>query len=166
MRKKINYSFMIIITFFCFMITSNASTYTPNTNLFEGSYTNNLIDMANSQVDNFLSKDYVIFLIDNTYYLASGKVDTFNDFSITLKDVTIVQAYRPSSGYYNYEYSTFLEDTTTINTSYIVISNIKTKKSVTSTRFNDYKYRYDLTNLGIFILGLLFAMFLLKGRSF
>ena len=45
-----------------------AGTYTPTDNLFSSSQSDNLLDMANSQIDNFYNKKFVIFQVDNNYY--------------------------------------------------------------------------------------------------
>ena len=145
-----------------------AATYTPTTNLFEGTQTNNLIDMANSQVDNFSNKKYVAFQIDNDYYLAISDDFSINGNTIILNNSTLIRAIRNTGTSYNsyYDYSTITESTTSVNLNYIVISNIDTDKSVSSKRFDDYKFNIDLKNIGIFILGLCFAIFITKERKF
>ena len=44
-------------------IEVNASTYTTNNNLFENSYTNNLIDMAQTQIENINNMKFTIVAI-------------------------------------------------------------------------------------------------------
>lgn len=145
-----------------------ASTYSPSTNLFEGTQTNNLFDMANSQIENFTSKKYVLFQVDYDYYLVVADYATINSNQFILSDTTIIKAIRTSSGSYNYyyEYSISSEQSTTINLDYIVISNITSDKSITGKRFNEYKFNSDIKNIGIFILGLCFALFVTKERKF
>ena len=99
-----------------------ASSYVPTTNLFEGTQTNTLFDMANNQIDDFTSKKFVMFQNDNNYYLVVSDNATINGNSINLADSTIISAVRTSSGSYNYyyDYSTTTEDLTTINLDYVV----------------------------------------------
>ena len=145
-----------------------ASSYVPTTNLFEGTQTNNLFDMANNQIDNFTSKKFVMFQNDNNYYIVVSDNFTISGNAITLTDTTIISAIRTSSSGYNYyyEYSTTSEESTTINLDYVVISNIKASNTVSSSRFDNYKFNLDLRNIGIFILGICFALFITKERKF
>lgn len=160
--------FLILIGVLMFNEKVNAATYVPTTNLFEGTYSNNLFDMANNQIDNFTSKNYVIFQIDYNYYLVISDDVSFNESSITLNNSTIISAIRNTGSSYNsyYEYYTTSEDITTISLSYMVISNIKTSKTITGNRFEEYKFKRDIKNVGIFILGICFAIFITKERKF
>lgn len=164
--------FLLIIISICSCISSaDAATYTTSNNLFENSYSNNLIDMANSQINNFSSKSYVIFQTNNyDYYLvASDKKDvSINGNSLAFTNSDIVRVIRSNSGssYYNYVYSSFNESSTIVNLNNIVISNLDTSYSVSSSRFYDYYFRSYLIKLCIFILAIVFAIFLTKGRSY
>ena len=145
-----------------------ASSYVPTTNLFEGTRTNNLFDMANNQIDNFTSKKFVMFQIDNNYYLVVSDNFSIEGNTIIMNNTTIISAVRNNNTGYNYiyEYNTFNEDSTSISLDYIVISNIKSSNTISGKRFIDYKYNNDIKNLGIFILGLCFALFITKERKF
>lgn len=167
-KIKISLFLLLIV---CCLFTKNtfASTYTPNTNLFENSYSNNLIDYASNQIDNFISQNFVIFQIDYNYYLVSSIDFTLNGNSITFVNSSVVTATRvyEGSGYnYYYSYSLSNESETIVNLSNIVISNIKANNTISSSRFNDFKFKLDLKNIGIFILGIIFAIFVTKERKF
>lgn len=143
-----------------------ASSYTTTTDLFENSYTNNLIDMAQSQIENFSSKKYAIIRIDDNYYIitAISKDVTVNNTTITMNNTKIISAVRNQSGYNSYyTYSTKEESSTTINANNIIVSNIDTSRSISGKRFEDYRNNFYGTWLLVFILGLVFAIFLTKG---
>lgn len=161
--------YVLIFVFSMFLATLgvNAATYTPTDNLFESTQSNYLIQMANSQIDNFTNLDYVIFQVDNNYYLVAGKEGIVNNNTINFNQSTIISAIRNSSSYYNYyNYNIFEENSTTINLDYVVLSNVDSNKSVSSSLFEEYRFRVDLVNIGIFILGLCFAIFVTKERRF
>ena len=63
------YSLIFVFTMFLAVFNVSASSYTTDTNLFENSYSNNLIDMAQSNIDNFYTKDFVIFQNGYNYYI-------------------------------------------------------------------------------------------------
>lgn len=160
---------LIILCCSCISFQVDAATYTTDTNLFENSYTNNLIDMAETQIDNFNNKAYVIFQNSTNYYLvASNKDDiTVSNNKITFVNSDIVRVLRVQNGYnYTYEYSSLSEQSTIVNINSIIISNIDTNMSVSSKRYNDYSYNSQMISIGIFVLGLLFAIFLTRERSF
>ncbi len=160
---------LLILFCSCISLQVDAATYTCDTNLFENSYTNNLIDMAESQIDNFNNKSYIIFQNSYNYYLVSSDNDdvTVSGNRVTLSDSSIVRALRVQDGYnYFYQYSSLNESSTTININSIVVSNIDTSHSVRSKRFSDYVYNHNMTNIGIFVLGLIFAIFVTKERSY
>ena len=160
---------ILIVGLMC-LLSSNvvkADTYTTNTNLFENTYTNNLIDMAQTQIENFNYKDYAIIQIDNSYYLIASDDVSVSDNQITMNNTNIIQAIRIQENYnYYYEYSTKKESTTTINVNNIIVSNIDTNKSVSSSRYENYKQNINIKNIGIFILGLVFAIFMTKERNY
>ena len=143
----------------------SASTYTTDTNLFENSYSNNLIDMAESNIDNFYTKDFVIFQSGYNYYLIVGDDYSINNHNITFTNSTIIRAIRNQSNYnYYYDYSVITENSTSLNISNIIISNIDSDFSVSSSRFNSLRSNKYLINCGIMIIGLLFAIFLSRER--
>lgn len=166
--QKISYLFIALFLFMVSLNVVNASSYVPTTNLFEGTQTNNLFDMANNQIDNFTSKKFVMFQNDNNYYIVVSDNFTISGNVISLTDTTIISAIRTSSSGYNYyyEYSTTSEDSTSISLDYVVISNIKASNTVSSSRFDNYKFNLDLKNICIFILGICFALFVTKERKF
>lgn len=145
-----------------------AGTYTPTENLFSSTQSDYLMDMANNQIDNFYNQGFVIFQIDNNYYLVSSSDYVSNENSITFTNSTIISSTRSNEGgYYSYyNYSVFSESSTTVNLDYVVISNINANNTVSSDKFIDYEFKRNLINLGIFILGLCFALFVTKERSY
>lgn len=160
---------------FVFLITlllpgiANASTLSTTDNLFENTYSNNLIDMAQTQIDNVSNKKYAIIQVNNDYYFISAKKEdvTVKGYIITMNNTKIIKAIRNQSNYnYFYEYSTVNEGTTTIYVNNIIISNIDTSKSISSKRFEDYLSNKNTIFLLIFILGLVFAIFLTKERKY
>lgn len=161
------YALIFIFTMFLATLGVSASTYTPTDNLFETTQSNYLISMAYNQIDNFTSLDYVVFQVDNDYYLVAGKDAIVNNNTINFNHSTVISAIRTQSSYYgNYVYSTSTENSTTVNLSAIVISNIKEDYTVTSELFEDYRFQVDIRNVSIFILGLCFAIFLTKERRY
>ncbi len=166
---KINFIILILVGVICFANVNevNASTFTSTDNLFSSSQASYLLDMAINQIDNFHTKKYVIVQVDNNYYLVSGSDVTINSNSITFTDSTIISAIRNSSGYQGYyTYNITNESSTTVNLSFIGISNIDTTNTVASTEFNDFQFKMNLVNIGIFILGLCFAIFVTKERRY
>lgn len=162
------YFIFTVLLMCCCISSTNAATYSSTANLFENSYSNNLIDMAVSQIDNFSNKSFVIFQTNTDYYLvASNKKDvTVTGNRVVMNNSDIVRVIRTYSGTsYVYSYSSLNESSTTINLSNIVISNLDTNYSVSSTRFDDYYFKSYLIKLCMFIVGLIFAIFLVKGRS-
>ncbi len=150
------------------MKSVNASTYTPTSNLLsQNNYVTSLIDMAYNDSSNFLTKKFAIFQIDYDYYLVfSDNISILNN-SITFNNSVIYLAHRSNESYnYYYTFSKFNETNTTVNLSYIVFSNVKASNTINSSYFSDYKFNYNIINLGIFVLALLFAIFVTKERSF
>ena len=166
--KKISYFIFLVLGVFILNEKVYAGTYTPTDNLFSSTQSDYLLDMANSQIDNFYSKKFVIFQIDNNYYLVAGTDYTFTETSITFSDSTIISAIRDNDGgYYSYyDYSIYTESSTTINLNYVVISNIQTSNTVSSDKFSDIEFRKNMINIGIFVLGLCFAIFITKERRY
>lgn len=161
------YALIFIFTMFLATLGVSASTYTPTDNLFENTQSNYLISMAYNQIDNFTSLDYVVFQVDNNYYLVAGKDAIVNNNTINFNQSTVISAVRTQSSYYgNYVYSTSTENSTTVNLTTVVISNIKEDYTVTSQVFEDYRFQVDIRNVSIFILGLCFAIFLTKERRY
>lgn len=160
--------FAILLSLFIFMPKAKASSYTPSQNLYDSTQANYLVSMAYNQVKSFTSQSYVVFQLDNDYYLVTSKDVTISNNKVTFSNSTIIRAIRNTSGsYYNYySYSTTTETSTTINLSYVVLSNLKISNTIQSSIFEDYKFHTDLRNIGIFVLGLCFALFLTKERRF
>lgn len=162
--------YFIVFAIFCclFLMKSvNASTYTPTSNLLsQNNYVTSLIDMAYNDSSNFLTKKFAIFQIDYDYYLVfSDNISILNN-SITFNNSVIYLAHRSNESYNYYTFSKFNETNTTVNLSYIVFSNVKASNTINSSYFSDYKFNYNIINLGIFVLALLFAIFVTKERSF
>lgn len=151
-----------------FVENVSAASYMPSENLFENTQSNYLFYFANSQIDNFTSKKYVAFKIDNNYYLVSSDSVSLSNNTLTFDNSTVISAVRESSGSYSYQYSYYTteEEKTTVGLNFVVLSNIDTSKSASSTLFDDFKFKKDLINIGIFVLGLCFAIFLTKERRY
>lgn len=152
-----------------FMFSSvRAATYTPSQNLYDSTQANYLINMAYNQVKNFTKQKFVVFQVDNDYYLVTSSDYNVANNSVTFNNSTIIRAIRNTSGsYYNYySYATTTENSTSISLSFVVISNIAMTNSISNSTFDDLKYHNDIRNIGIFVLGLCFALFLTKERRF
>lgn len=166
--KVSKYLLICVFSMFLAVFNASASTYTTTNDLFEGTYSNNLIDMAYNQIDNFINKKFIIFQDDYNYYLVvAAKEDvSVAASSVTLKNSTIFNCYRASGSYGSYTYTSYTESSTTVSISNLVISNIDASNTVGSRRFNDYwSNQYDIWFL-MLITALLFAIFLTKGRSY
>ncbi len=147
----------------------NAGTYSTTDNLFENSYTNNLIDMAQSQIENIINKKYAIIQVNYDYYFISAKNEDVivNGYNITLNDTKIIRAIRNQSNYNTfYTYDIINEPKTTIYANNIIVSNINTSKSVKSKRFDDYSSNRHIVILLMFLLGVCFAIFITKERKY
>lgn len=172
MILKIKNMHLLLLTFVvsCFLPhIVHAETYTTTENLFENNYTNNLIDMAQTQIENFANKKYALIQINYDYYIitADKKDVSVNSNTITMKNTKIIKAVRMQSGYNTYyEYSTVEENSTALQVNHIVTSNIVLPKAVSSKRYDDYRNNHYTTWLLVFILGLVFAIFLTKERSY
>ena len=166
---KINQWFILILLFcmFSFVKSVNATTYSPTDNLFDSTQADYLIQMANSQIDNFTSLKYAVFQVDDNYYLVTGKDVEITNNSIVFTNSTVISAIRNDSSYYGrYTYNTSNETSTTVFLGYVIQSNVETEKSVTSPLFNDFQYKMNVVNIGIFVLALCFAMFVTKERRY
>ncbi len=160
---------LVSVNFLILPSIVKADTYTTTENLFENNITNNLIDMSQTQVDHIANKKYALIQINYDYYMitADKKDVSVNNNTITMKNTKIIRCLRTQSGYnYYYNYSTKEENSTTIYVNNIIVSNIDTSNSVSSKRFEDYKQNHYSTWLLVFILGLVFAIFLTKERSY
>lgn len=170
MKKVQLISYTLILAILSMFLASkdvSATTYTSNTNLFETTYSNNLIDMAHTQVDNFINKNFVIVQYDYNYYLVVSKDYSVSGNTITFTDAQVFSAIRIQSGYSSYyEYYSTHEASSIVNANNISISNIDFANAISSKRFNEY--RTDFYSIAIFtiILGLVFAIFLTRERSF
>lgn len=161
------YAFIFVFSMFLGILGVSATTYTPTDNLFDSSQADNLVQMANSQIPNFTSLNYAIFQVDDNYYLVAGKDVSVNSNSVVFTNSTVISAIRNESSYYGrYTYNTSNESSTTIYLGYIIQSNVDTDKSVTSSLFNDFQYKMNMVNIGIFVLGLCFAIFVTKERRY
>ena len=151
--------FIILASLFLIPEFVFADSYTTTDNLFENSYTNNLID----------NKKYAIIQVNYDYYLIatdSKDVSTSGN-TITMKNTDIVRVIRSQSGYnYTYTYSTKSESSTTIHANHMIVSNVDISNSVSSKRYDEYRGSFYNIWLLVIILGLLFALFLTKERSY
>lgn len=167
---KLNQWFILILIFvmFSFVKPVNAASYSPTDNLFDSTQADYLVQMANSQIPNFTSLKYAIFQVDDNYYLVAGKDVSVNSNSVVFTNSTVISAIRNTSGgYYGYfTYNTSIEASTTVFLGYVIQSNVDTDKSVTSPLFNDFQFKMNMVNIGIFILGLCFAIFVTKERRY
>ena len=167
---KLNQWFILILVFtmFSFVKSVDAAVYSPTDNLFNSTQSDYLVQMANSQIDNFTSLNYAIFQVNDNYYLVASKDVSVNSNSVVFTNSTVISAIRNTSGgYYGYyTYNTLSEASTTVNLGYVIQSNVDTNKSVTSSLFNDFQFKMNIVNIGIFILGLCFAIFITKERRY
>lgn len=166
---KFNQWFILILVFtmFSFVKSVDAASYSPTDNLFDSTQADYLVQMANSQIPNFTSLKFSIFQVDDNYYLVAGKDVTVNSNSIVFTNSTVISAIRNDSSYYGrYTYNTSNEASTTVYLGYVIQSNVDTDKSVTSALFNDFQFKMNMVNIGIFILGLCFAIFVTKERRY
>lgn len=160
--------FLVLFLGVIFIENVSAATYTPTENLFENTQSNYLFYFANSQIDNFTNKNYVAFKVDNNYYLVSSDSVSLSNNTLVFDNSTVISAVRESSGSYSYQYTYYTteEEKTTVGLNFVVLSNVDTSKSASSTIFEDFKYKKDLRNIGIFVLGLVFAIFITKERRY
>lgn len=167
-QKSLVYSFICIFSMFLGIFSVSASSYTSTNDLFENNYSNNLIDMAYNQIDNFVNKKFVIFQNDYNYYLI---VSDRNDVAVSgnvinLQNATVYQAYRASGSYGSYVYTSYSDSNATVTLNNVGITNTSVSNSVTSKRFIDYRFNYYLPNMLILLIALVFAIFLTKGGGF
>ena len=161
------YAFIFVFSMFLGILGVSATTYTPTDDLFDSTQSDYLIRMANSQIDNFTNLNYIIFQVEDNYYLVAGKDIQINSGNVTFNNSIVISAIRNSSSYYGYySYNISEETTTTVNFSKFFISNIDTDKSISSELFNDFQFKMNMINIGIFILGLCFAIFVTKERRY
>lgn len=160
--------FMVLFLGVIFIENVSAATYSPTENLFENTQSNYLFYFANSQIDNFTNKNYVAFKVDNNYYLVSSDSVSLSNNTLVFDNSTVISAVRETSGSYSYQYTYYTteEEKTTVGLNFVVLSNVDTSKSASSTIFEDFKYKKDLRNIGIFVLGLVFAIFITKERRY
>lgn len=158
---------LVIIMFFIFSGNVSASSYNPTQNLLSSTQSDYLIDLAYNQIEDFYNSKFVIFQIDNNYYLVSSNDYSVSNSYIDFNNSVIISAVRDGGNYgYSYSYNLYNESSTRVYLNYIVISNIKTNKSIYSDKFNQYNFRKNVLNIFVFILGLCFAIFLTKERRY
>lgn len=145
-----------------------ASTFTPTEDLFTGGQTNNLLLMAQNQIKNFTDYSFVIFRVDNNYYLVASKDTSVTTNTITLNNSIIISAFRTTDYYNTYTYSIYSDPSgsSQVNLNHIVISNIDAKNTIASDTFDNFKFNSDIRRIGIFILGICFAIFLTRDRRY
>ena len=168
MKFRYYVMFLFILLGGLFIEKVNAASYSNTQDLFESTQANNLLSMAISQDNSFTTKKFIIFQSNNNYYLISSSDVSISDNRISFSDSTIISAIRNTdSSYYGYySYNTSHEDVATLDLNYIAISNIEHYLSVSSSRYEDYTYKTYSTQLLMVILGIAFAIFVTKERSF
>ena len=167
MMNKIYFSLILLFSTIFIGVKVHASTFTPTDDLFTGGQSNNLLLMAQNQIKNFTDYSFVIFRVDNNYYLVASKEFNINSNTIILNNSIIISAVR--TDYYNtYTYSTYSDPSgsTQVNLNHIVISNIIANNTIASDTFDTFKFNSDIKRIGIFVLGLCFAMFLVRDRRY
>ena len=165
--NKIYFSLILLFSTIFIGVKVHASTFTPTDDLFTGGQSNNLLLMAQNQIKNFTDYSFVIFRVDNNYYLVASKEFNINSNTIILNNSIIISAVR--TDYYNtYTYSTYSDPSgsTQVNLNHIVISNIIANNTIASDTFDTFKFNSDIKRIGIFVLGLCFAMFLVRDRRY
>ena len=166
--NKFLISIFFAFSFFFVGLKVHASTFQPTENLFSSTQADNLILMAQNQVKNFNSYFFAIFRIDNNYYLVTSKDVTINSNNLSFNNALIVSAER-TNNYGEYIYSIYSDtsNSTIVYLNKVIISNITTaSNTVASELFNSFKFNVDVKNIGIFILGLCFAIFLTRERRY
>lgn len=168
MKFRYYFIFLFILLGGLFFEKVNAASYSNTQDLFESTQANNLLSLAISQDNSFTTKKFIIFQSNNNYYLISSSDVSISDNRISFSDSTIISAIRNTdSSYYGYySYNTSHEDVATLDLNYIAISNIEHYLSVSSSRYEDYTYKTYSTQLLMVILGIAFAIFVTKERSF
>lgn len=164
----IKYFIIFIFSIFAFINSTSAATYNSTEDLFSNTQADYLVQYANSYIENFTSKKFVIFRNNDNYYIVVSKDAYLENNNLVFNNSTIISAIRnkDSSYYAYYSYSVSNESNTIVNLNNIVISNIYSNKSVTSSIFRDYKFKQDIINVSIFVLGLIFANFVTKERRY
>lgn len=164
---KVKYAIFAILSMFLGVLSVSASTYTPTTDSLDNSRLNSLIDMAYNQIDRFTDKKYATFQVDYDYYLVCSEDVTVNSNNIVFNNATIIRAQRSQTGYnYYYDYSTYTETSAVVTLSYLITSNVPATKTIGSTKYDQYKHNKEILRIAVFVLGLLFAIFLVRGRSY
>ncbi len=157
---------VLFLGIFIFSFTDvNAQSYTNTANTFDSSTTQQLYNIALTRDEDFLNKNFIIFQNDTTYYLMSFKDYSFNNNVLSFSDSFIVRYYRDSNYYSNYSYEVYNEAQTSFNTSYIYVSNLNLHNSTGSSVHRDLLNDRNIIYLLMFMVGILFANFLLKERS-
>ena len=166
--NKIYFSLILLFTTFFISVKVHASTFTPTDDLLSGGQSNNLLLMAHNQIKNFTDYSFVIFRVDNNYYLVASKEFNINSNTIILNNSIIISAVRTTDYYNTYTYSTYSDPSgsTQVNLNHILISNIIANNTVASDTFNTFKFNSDIKRIGIFILGLCFGIFLIRDRRY
>ena len=166
--NKIYFSLILLFSTFFIGVKVHASTFTPTDDLFTGGQSENLLLMAQNQIKNFSDYNFVIFRTDNNYYLVASKEVNVNSNTITLNNSIIISAVRTTDYYNTYDYSTYSDPSgsTQVNLNHIVISNIVANNTVASDTFDTFKFNTYIKRIGIFILGLCFATFLIRDRRY
>ncbi len=150
--KKI--SFLIVLSFvLCGFV--NAQSYSTTDDLTDNSITEDIFNVAYSQIDNFIYNDYILIRNDNDYYLFSF-IDNYKN--------SVVLHY--TYNYNNYSYNIYNDDNVNLTLNHLFLSNKKYNHSMISRYFLSlYKDNYFIL-FNILIVGLLFAIFLNKERKF
>lgn len=166
--NKIYFSLILLFSIFFIGVKVHASTFTPTDDLFTGGQSENLLLMAQNQIKNFTDYSFVVFRVDNNYYLVASKDTSVTTNTITLNNSIIISAVRTTDYYNTYTYSTYSDPSgsTQVNLNHIVISNIIANNTVASNVFDTFKFNLDIKRIGIFILGLCFGIFLMRDRRY
>lgn len=141
-----------------------AQNYSTTADTTENTYTNNLIGMATN--DKTIYKDqYVILRENDNYILVTGKLTLQNNL-ITGNDTKVYKATRTANGYnYYYEYTKNNESQTSIIVNNLIQTNINGTTTSSSNLIDEIRQREIEQNVFKIIIGILFGIFLIKGRT-
>lgn len=157
---------IFLLTFLFNSSIVNAQSYTNTTNLFDGSVSQQLFNIAYSRIDKFLDYNYVIFQYDTSYFLIAFKDYTYDNNVLSTSDSTIIRYYRDGNNYnYSYLYDLYTESSSTFTTNYTYISNLNLNKASGSPIYQELLNSRYIVHLLMFLVALTFASFLLRERS-
>lgn len=159
---------ILFLGIFMFNLSNvNAQNYSNTTNMFDGSTSQQLINIGMSRVDDFLDYNFIIFQNDTTYYMILFKDYYFNNNLLQATNTIVFRYFREGSNYdYKYTYDMYNDSYVNFTTSYIFVSNLNISKSSGSPIHQKLLDDYHIKWLIVLLVAFTFASFLLKERSY